>query len=456
VGTVTPPSEIRYARTTDGIDIAYTTFGEGPRDVVLIHGFTTHLDFVGDCTWHVNWLQRLGERCRVIQLDKRGTGLSDRTLGHGSIEERMRDVLAVMDAVGSYRASIVGISEGGPIGLTFAGTYPGRVDKLVLYGTFARLMTAPDYPIGVPPELADPFVAYVAEAWGKGEILGTMFISHAPDVTAAARIMSRFERNACTRQMAVEILRRNLEIDVRALLPGIAVPTLVMHNSGDPLIPVAVGRYLAENIGGAEYEEADGDYHCTWLSEEFESLMDRAVAFLCDETVRQRQAPAAGRQTRGIATVLFTDIVSSTDTAVRMGDGRWREVLAEHDRLAADATRRAGGRVVKSTGDGMLALFDGPSRAIDAIRELRKTVGGLDLHVRAGIHTGEIERSDDDVSGVGVHIAARVMALASPDEIVASRTVKDLAAGSGILFVERGAAALKGIPGEWELYTVGD
>jgi class 3 adenylate cyclase len=449
------PWDIRYARTSDGIDVAYATFGDGPRDVVLIHGFITHLDFIGDSAWHSYWIRRLGDHFRVILLDKRGTGLSDRTLGHGSIEDRMRDVLAVMDAAGSFRASIVGISEGGPIGMTFAATHPERVDKLVLYGTFARMIWAPDYPVGVAPEVGDSFLAWVGEAWGRGEAVGTVFISHAPDADAAVRSMSKFERNACTPQMAVEILRRNLEIDVRALLVGIAVPTLVMHNTLDPLIPVALGRHLAEHIHGAEYQEADGDYHCTWQAKEFEPLMDRALGFLCDQTIAPREERSSARQTRSIATVLFTDIVGSTDVAVTMGDERWRGVLAKHDRLAAEATRRFGGRVVKTTGDGMLALFDGPSRAIDAVEDLRNAVRDLGLRLRAGIHTGEIERTGDDVSGVGVHIAARVMALAGPDEVFASRTVRDLAAGSGILFTERGPQVLKGVPGEWELYSVG-
>jgi class 3 adenylate cyclase/pimeloyl-ACP methyl ester carboxylesterase len=453
---VSAPWDIRYARTSDGIDVAYATFGDGPQDVVLIHGFVTHLDFIGDSAWHSYWIRRLAERFRVIQLDKRGTGLSERTLGHGSIEDRMRDVLAVMDATGSARASLDGISEGGPISLTFAGTYPERVDKLVLYGTFARLGWAPDFPVGVPAEVVDPFLSWVGDSWGSGAAVGTAFLSHAPDVDAALRAMAKLERNAYTPQMAVEILRRNVEIDVRSLLPGISVPTLVMHNSRDPLIPIGTGRHLAEHIPGAEYEEADGDYHCTWIAKEFEPLMDRALRFLCGETSAPRQVSASPGHTRSIATVLFTDIVGSTDIAVGLGDERWRHVLGEHDRLAHDATRRAGGRVVKTTGDGMLALFDGPSRAIDAVRELRKVVGDLDLRLRAGIHTGEIDRTDRDVSGLGVHIAARVMGHADPDEILASRTVRDLAAGSGIVFTERGPRVLKGVPGEWELYQVGE
>ncbi len=449
------PWDVRYARTSDGIDVAYATFGDGPTDVVLIHGFITHLDFIGDSAWHSYWIRRLGEHFRVILLDKRGTGLSDRTLGHGSVEDRMRDVIAVMDALGSSRASFVGISEGGPIVLAFAGTYPERVDKVVLYGTFARMMWAPDYPAGAASELADPFIEWVGEVWGRGEALGTVFISHAPDVDAAVRSMAKCERNACTPQMAMEILRRNVEIDVRPLLPALTVPVLVMHNTADPIIPIGLGRYLADNIPGSEYEEADGDYHCTWQAKEFEPLMDRAVRFLRgDETSSPRQH-AGERSTRSVATVLFTDIVGSTDIAVTMGDERWRGVLADHDRFARETTRRFGGRVVKTTGDGVLAVFDGPSRAVDAVHELQKRIRGLDLRLRAGIHTGEIERIGDDVAGLGVHIAARVMSIAGPDEILASRTVKDLAAGSGITFTERGAQVLKGVPGSWDLYAVG-
>ena len=445
--------DIAYARTSDDIDIAYATFGVGPRDIVVIHGFVTHLDFIGDSPWHAYWLRRLGEHARVIVLDKRGTGLSDRTLGHGSIEDRTRDLLAVMDATGASRASLVGVSEGGPIALTFAGTYPERVDKLVLYGTFARMRWAPDYPAGIGSELADSFLAWIEKAWGTGEPLGTFFINHAPDVAAAVRSMSKFERNASTPQMALEILRRNLEIDVRALLPAVSVPTLVLHNTRDPVIPVGAGRLLAETIPGAEYEEADDDYHCTWAVKEFEPLMDRAVAFLCSDEVISRREPLPG-STRSVATVLFTDLVGSTDRAASMGDEAWGQLLERHHHAGAEATRLAGGTVVKTTGDGMLALFDGPSRAIQAVRSLRVELKELDLQVRAGIHTGEVERARGDVAGIGVHIAARLMALAGPDEVLASRTVRELAAGSGIGFVGRGAQVLRGIPGEWDLYEV--
>ncbi len=290
-------------------------------------------------------------------------------------------------------------------------------------------------------------------AWGNGEVTATFFLTHAPDPQAAIQYMSKFERNACTPQMAGEIMRRNIEIDVRALLSAIAVPTLVMHNADDPLIPVGVGRHLAENIRGAEYEEASGDYHCTWVVEEFEPLMDRALEFLHGETTTLHRARVAS-PVRSVATILFTDIVGSTDRAAVLGDEGWGHVLEQHNRRAVEATRRRGGTVVKTTGDGVLAIFDGPSRAIQAVRDLRNGVADLGIQLRAGIHTGEIERTARDVAGIGVHIAARVMALAGPDEVLASRTVRDLAAGSGIVFTARGTEVLRGVPGEWELYTV--
>jgi class 3 adenylate cyclase/pimeloyl-ACP methyl ester carboxylesterase len=451
---VTTSGDVRYVRTADGIDIAYTTSGQGPLDVVMIHGFTTHLDFIGESPWHSWWTRRLGERFRVIEFDKRGSGLSDRSLGHGSIEERSRDVLAVMDAVGSERASLVGVSEGGPIALTFAATYPDRAEKLVLYGTFARMLEAADYPFGVPRELSDMFIEWIEQAWGTGEVFGTVFLTHAPDEDGAKRFSAKFERNACTPQMAREILFRNAEIDVRPLLPGVTAPTLVMHTTGDPLVPVEVGRYLADNLPHGEFYERAGDFHCTWDLKEFAPLMDRAMKFLGDETISAPTPDAAS--TRSIATVLFTDIVGSTDTAAALGDQNWRGVLHEHDRLAGEATRLHGGRVVKTTGDGMLALFDGPSRAINAMHELRKGAVGLGLQLRAGLHTGEVEKTNDDVAGLGVHIAARMMALAGPDQVVASRTVRDLAAGSGIVFTDLGTRVLKGVPGEWDLYAVVD
>jgi class 3 adenylate cyclase/pimeloyl-ACP methyl ester carboxylesterase len=457
---VGPPAAIRYARTADGLDIAYTTYGNGPRDVVLIHGFTTHLDFVRESPWHWLWTRRLGEHFRVIELDKRGTGLSDRSLGQGSLEERVGDVVAVMDAVDARRPSIVGISEGGPMALTLAAMHPERVDRLLLYGAMARVPTAPDYPVGVPQDAAAAFVEWAESVWGTGQVFATFFITHAPDVDAAVASMARFERNACTPQMARVILRHNLQIDVRALLSAIDAPTVVMHNRNDPLIPFGVGQYVADHIPGARFLAGDGDYHCTWTTAEFEPLLDQGIAFLIGDGDGYAAAPHRTREgapapARALKTVLFTDIVGSTDKVAALGDERWGHLLEQHHRRTVEATRRRGGTVVKSTGDGVLALFDAPSRAIHAVLDLRRDTAALRIQLRSGIHTGEIEHTDNsDVAGIAVHIAARVMALAGPDEVLVSRTVRDLTTGSGLAFADRGTHVLRGVPGEWDLYAV--
>jgi class 3 adenylate cyclase len=446
-------AEISYARTVDGIDVAYTTYGDGPRDVVLIHGFTTHLDFVRDSPWHWMWTRRLGERFRVIELDKRGTGLSDRSLGLGSLEDRTSDVVAVMDAAGSTRASVVGISEGGPMALTLTALHPERVDRLLLYGTMARIRWAPDHRAGVPDELCQEFVAFAEDRWGTGEAFATFFITHAPDVDAAVRHMAKFERNGCTRRMAGEILRRNIDIDVRGVLAGISAPTLVMHNRDDPLVPFGLGQHLADHIAGADLVVGDGDYHCTWETTEFEPLLQRGIDFLAEETAAPEPRIADTSQ-RTLATILFTDIVGSTGKASELGDEQWGRLLEQHHRRCAEATRRRGGTLVKTTGDGVLALFDTPSRAIHAVHDLRRDTRELGIQLRAGIHTGEVQRSDRDVAGIAVHIAARVMALAGPDELLVSRTVRDLAIGANFTLTDRGTHPLRGVAGEWELFAV--
>ncbi|MBI2170049.1 MAG: adenylate/guanylate cyclase domain-containing protein [Actinobacteria bacterium] len=448
------PGDVRYARTHDGIDVAYMVTGEAARDVVVVHGFTTHLDLMWDVPWYPYWTQRLGEHFRVIQFDKRGTGLSDRSLGLGSIEDRARDILAVMDACGSEQASIVGISEGGPMALAFAALNPGRVDRLVLYGSMARVLRADDYPDGVDEAVGAAFVEWIGRIWGTGEALGTLFMTHAPDPEAALRTAAQCERNACTPQMAQQIMRHNVDVDVRPVLAGISAPTLVMHVTDDPLVQVAWGRYLGEHVPDAEYFECPGDFHCTWRVDEFEPFMERAVAFLVGGAggVPASRPPVDGH--RVVSTVLFTDIVGSTELAAELGDGAWREILEQHDRVAADRVARSGGRVVKSTGDGLLAVFDGPSRAILSACETRAGVAPLGLKIRAGVHVGEIERRGDDIGGIGVHIAARVAALAGADEVLVTRTVRDLTMGSGLEFHGRGRHALKGIPEDWDLYAV--
>jgi class 3 adenylate cyclase/pimeloyl-ACP methyl ester carboxylesterase len=458
---VAAPGEIRFARADDGIEIAYLTAGEGPRDLVLIFGFTTHLDLCWDMPWFSQWLRRTSQHFRTIVFDKRGSGLSDRSLGHGSIEDRTRDVLAVMDAVGSERASFVGISEGGPMSIVCAAMHPERVERMALYGTMARIRWAPDYPEGVPPEVAEMFTQGVGNAWGSGEVMGTFFFNHASDPAQAAAQVAKFERNACTRQMAVQMAQANVDIDVRAFLPAVSAPTLVLHASDDPLVPPAIGRYLAEHIPGARHQEVPGDFHCSWRIDDANAVIDLALGFLVDEPApltasppTLARAPEAATR-RAVATVLFTDIVGSTERAAAVGDTAWRDLLDRHDQCASEAIARRGGRLVKSTGDGVLATFDGPSRAIDATRAIHTATAGLGLEIRAGVHTGEVERRGDDVSGIGVHIAARVASMAGPGEILATRTVRDLTAGSHLVFTARGSHELKGVPDAWELFEVG-
>ena len=446
------PGEIRFARASDGVEIAYLTAGDGPRDLVLIFGFTTHLDLCWDIPWFAEWVRRSSEHFRTIVFDKRGTGLSDRPPGSSSIEQRTQDVLAVMDAVGSERASIVGISEGGPMAIVCASMYPERVERMVFYGAMARVRRAPDYPEGVSDELADWFVQMVTEEWGTGTVMGTYFFSHAADPEQTVAKVAKFERNACTRQMARQMIQANTDIDVRPLLSTISAPTLVLHTSGDPIIWPGLGRHLADNIPGARFVELPGDYHCSWRHDETDAVITPALAFL-----NQDLPPTSARERaqRVLATVLFTDIVGSTELAAEVGDAAWRQLLDRHDAMARGEVERQGGRLVKTTGDGLLATFEGPSSAIDATHAIQAASTELGLAVRAGVHTGEVERRGDDVSGLGVHIAARVAALAGAGEILTTRTVRDLTVGAGLSFSERGSHTLKGVPEAWDLYAVG-
>jgi pimeloyl-ACP methyl ester carboxylesterase len=435
---MTAPAGVRYARASGDVDIAYTVFGEGPFDVVFTMGFVTHLDL----EWTLPWFQdirSLGRVCRVLVFDKRGTGLSDRTLGYGSLEERTDDIRAVMDAAGSQRAVIYGISEAGPMALLFAATYPDRVQGLVLYGTFARFSQAPGYALGSSPEEADAFIDFVTREWGTGRAFG-FHIQNAPDPAENERFLAQFERNACTPQMVAQIEQRNFEIDVRSILPTISAPTLVMHCAADPVVPVELGRYVGEHIPGARYVEIDGDFHASWRAEDRAKLEPPFIEFLGSIGFEEPPRPA----TRVLATVLFTDIVGSTERAAEMGDRVWRATLDKHDAMVAERVAAAGGRLVKTTGDGVLATFVGPSAGIDAARAIRDRVRAFDVEVRAGVHTGEVELRDGDIGGIGVHIAARIATLAGAGEIFVSRTVKDLVTGSGLVLQDRGTLFAEG------------
>lgn len=444
---MTAPGDVRYARASDGIDIAYTVFGEGP-DLLVAMGFVTHLDLMWEFPWHEG-IRRLADRHRVIVFDKRGTGLSDRSLGFGSLEDRSRDIEAVLDAVESEHTILYGISEGGPMSVVTTVANPDRVRALILYGSMARVLRGPENPHGFSAEFIESILESIEGAWGTGQGY-EHFVQHPPDREAALRALARYERNACTPQMAREILLRNVEIDVTALLPSISVPTLVAHCTGDPAMPFALGQQLAAGIPGARFVAIDGGFHGSWRPEDQRKIGEPVAAFLGE--VEGVGVPGSGD--RVLATILFTDIVDSTKHAVDAGDAAWRALLDQHDQLADHHVTRFGGRVVKSTGDGVLAVFDGPSRAVQCARDLHHAAAALGVPIRAGLHTGEVERRGEDVGGVGVHIAARVAALADAGEVLASRTVRDLTFGSDLEFASVGARVLKGVPDEWEIYRL--
>jgi class 3 adenylate cyclase/pimeloyl-ACP methyl ester carboxylesterase len=390
--------------------------------------------------------RRLSRFSRMITFDKRGTGLSDRSAELPTLEERMDDVRAVMDAAGCEQAAVVGISEGGPMALLFAATYPERVTALVLWGTFARMSWAPDYPDGVDAQSGERFCDQVEQSWGHGRVWPLISIHDAPDDEVMRSQLARFERNAATPAMAAAANRFGLRIDARHALSAISAPTLVVHRSGDPLIGVVHGRYVAEHIRGARMSEFPGDFHFSGIDND-EDILDEIEEFLTG-TRQEHEID------RVLKTVVFTDIVGSTDQAVRIGDRRWRALLDAHDSAVRREVERFRGQEVKTLGDGFLASFDGPARAIDCARAITARAHAIGLQVRAGLHTGECETRGEDLAGVAVHIGARVAGLAAPGEVLVTSTVRDLVNGSGIEFHDRGRHALKGLPDEWQLLAV--
>lgn len=434
----------QYTRSGD-VTIAYQRWGSGA-PIVWVPGFISHVELNWEAPFFAHALKRGGEYAEMVSFDKRGTGLSDHAVEFGSFEERVDDIRAVMDAVGFERASVGGMSEGGPLAILFAAMYPERVDKLFLYGTFARFSRAPDYPIGSEPV---DLTSAIEASWGTGGILKT-FAQHAPDPATEDRLMARFERYTATPQQAAHILRQVNDIDVRAALPLVQAPTLVMHCAGDPIVPVALGRYIAEHVPHLErYVEFEGDYHASWLPETTDEFVDATEQFITGTITSSRASSE-----RVLATVLFTDIVDSTARAQDVGDRGWKTLLDRHDSVCIDEVGSHRGRVVKSTGDGVLATFDGPARAVQCGQRIIERVQDLGLSLRAGIHAGECELRGDDVSGIAVNIAARVMSEAGDDELLVTRTVKDLALGSGLAFVPQGSRRLKGIDEEVEVYTL--
>jgi class 3 adenylate cyclase len=443
IGTVEQP-ETRYAQSGE-LSIAYQVFGDGDLDLVFVPGFISHADL----SWHAplfgDFFRRFGSFARVITFDKRGTGLSERTLGFGSAEDRMDDIRAVMDAAGCERAALVGISEGGPLTILFAATYPERTSALVPWGTFARVQRGPDYPYGADPSIIEPFIEGQVELWGTGKAL-RFFIANMPTDPPSSAFIARYERSAATPNMVREILWRNVEIDVRSALPAVTAPTLVVHRRGDYLIPFDCGEYLAREIVNARLLELPGAWHMNGSDGGEDDALDAIEEFLTGRC----QEPAVPVD-RVLKTVLFTDIVDSTARAATEGDRRWRQLLDAHDTTIRDELTRFRGDEVQTTGDGFLAAFDGPGRAINCAQAIAARAHDLGLEIRAGIHTGECELRGNNFVGIAVHIGARVAALAGPREVLVTSTVRDLVAGSGIDFKDRGTHALKGVPGEWQL-----
>jgi pimeloyl-ACP methyl ester carboxylesterase len=446
VASVNPPAT-RYTKS-GGVNIAYQVVGEGPVDVVLVPGWLSHLELAWEEPTHARLFRRLGSFSRLILFDKRGTGLSDRVAEHElpTLEERMDDVRAVMDAAGSERAALFGFSEGAPMSILFAATHPERTQALVLFGGFAHWVRDDDTP-WAPSREDHEAVALVYEThWGEAVGLSAF----APSVAGDAEFRRRFAsllRMAASPGAAVALLRMNVEIDVRPVLPLVRVPTLVLHRTGDRVVAVEGGRYLAEHIPGARLVELGGSDHLLWVGDT-DAVVDEVEEFLTG--MRHVAEPD-----RVLATVVFSDIVSSTERAAALGDQQWRTVLDAHNTVVAHQLERFRGRLVKWLGDGVLATFDGPARAIRCGQAIVDEGRRMGVDIRVGVHTGECEVRDDDVGGLAVHIAARVMARAGPGEVVVSSTVKDLVVGSGFDFTDRGSHQLKGVPGKWRLFAAG-
>ena len=436
--------QTRYARSGD-VSIAYQVVGDGPRDLVLVPGWVSNIEIFWEEPSVVRFLERLASFSRLILFDKRGTGLSDRVADMPPLEERMDDVRAVMDAAGSRQAAVFGYSEGGLMCALFAATHRDRTAALIMHGSYARMMSASDAPWGRTPEVMEQRIDACRRDWG-----GPIDIDlRAPTMAADARFRDwwgRFLRHGASPAAAVALLRMNCDLDVRDVLQSIRVPTLIMHPQGDRVIDVRAGRQLAERIAGAKYVELPGVDHLPFC-DDADTVLDEIEEFLTG--VRRGPEPD-----RVLATVMFADVVESTRMATELGDHRWRDLLAAFHGVVRDHVARFRGREIDAAGDGMLAAFDGPARAVRAASAVSADVRRLGLEVRAGLHTGECEVMGGKLSGVAVHIGARIAALAKGGEVLVSGTVRDLVAGSGLKFAERGAHALKGVPGEWRIFAV--
>jgi pimeloyl-ACP methyl ester carboxylesterase/class 3 adenylate cyclase len=436
--------EVRYAKSGD-VHIAYQVFGDGPNDLVMIPGFISHIEHIWDSPDQAAWLTRVARRVRVVMFDKRGTGLSDRLGQLPHLDQRMDDARAVMDAAGIQRAAIMGVSEGGSLAALFAASHPDRCSGLILYGAFARFSDW--FPT---QQKFDGFLKYVETSWGTGK----SFPAFAPSKKGDAefqRWWGGFERQGGSPSAVIHLMRMNRGINIDNILPSVSVPTLVLHRTEDPTVSIEAGRFLASHIPHAKLIELDGPDHPYFLGDNALQIADLVVDFTTQPHTDARSATASRRV---LATVLFTDIVESTSRASELGDKGWRELLQGHDATVRREIARFRGTEIKSLGDGFLVIFDGPARAIHCAQAITEAMAPLGIQVRAGVHTGEVERAEADVLGVAVHLTSRIMSTAGAGEVVISRTVKDLVAGSGIEFESIGEHSLKGMDEKWHLFKV--
>lgn len=436
-------SRIWYARSGD-FNIAYKIVGDGPRDLIFIQGSTTNLGVLWENDRYRGFCERVASYTRMILFDKRGMGLSDRVEG-GTMEDRMDDVRAVLDAAGSTRAVVVGVSEGGLLAELFAASHPDRTEALILIGAETREENDDEWALGDGTRAQ--FEGWMADwsDWGEGNHIASLAPSLAGDPEARAWL-GRLQLQSGNPRTIEAHMRASFGTDTRAILPTIGVPTLVIHRVGDQAVSVGQGRYIAEHIPGAKYVELPGDDHLPWVNgEDLEAEVQEFVT----------GARPVNEPERVLATVLFSDIVGSTERAAKLGDRRWAELLAAHYAVVRRELGRHRGLEIDTAGDGFLASFDGPARAVRCAQAIHAGLAPLDVHVRIGLHTGECERIGDKLGGIAVHIGARVAALATSGEVLVSGTVHDLVAGSGIAFADRGLKVLSGVPGEWRIYAAG-
>jgi pimeloyl-ACP methyl ester carboxylesterase len=437
--------ETRYAKS-GALNIAYQIFGEGDVDMVFIPGWASNVENIWTLPEFAAFARELAKFARVILLDRRGTGLSDPVPDPPTFEERMDDVRAVLDAAGWKRAAIWGVSEGGPMAILFAATYPERVRALLLYGTFARFARAEDYAPGYPRAFIDGWLPTIEDTWGTG-VMSRQFVPSRANDPAEMRLLARLERLAMSPGTAHKLFTLLAQSDVRHVLPAIRVPTLILHRTGDQPVRVEHARYLAQHIPRAKYVELSGEDHLPFEGDT-QALLDEVREFLTGER-------AASEIDRVLATILFCDIVDSTARAADVGDRAWKELLTRFYALAEEKLKHFRGRLLDTAGDGLFAAFDGPARAVRCGAALAEAAQALGLRLRVGVHTGECEVLGDKYSGIAVHLGARVAGAAEPGQLLVTSTVKDLVVGSGLRFEELGPRTLKGVPEPWMLYRLG-